>query len=155
LGGCLFQCHLDHCLQQKLVSLWTLPSSLSSASDVLLSRASMMSVALNFFLNILVGKNLTLCQAWPTTVTGVPTDTTVFVCTCHNHIEEKPRFSSMASQYIVTYSGFYIHDGTLLHSKSQYTTVKHSRQVFEHTYTSDPHGLGTLTHIEFFQQDVL
>jgi hypothetical protein len=26
--------------------------------------------------------------------------------------------------YIVTYSGFSIHDGTLLHSKSQYTTVK-------------------------------
>jgi hypothetical protein len=35
--------------------------------------------------------------------------------------------------HIVTYSGFYIHDGTLLHSKSQYTTVKHSRQLFEHT----------------------
>jgi hypothetical protein len=55
---------------------------------------------------------------------------------------------------IVTYSGS-IHDGTLLHSKSQYTTVKHSRQLFEHTYTSDPHGLGTLTPIEFFQQDLL
>jgi hypothetical protein len=27
----------------------------------------------------------------------------------------------------VTYSGFSIHDGTLLHSKSQYTTVKHSQ----------------------------
>jgi hypothetical protein len=26
---------------------------------------------------------------------------------------------------------------------SQYTTVKHSQQLFEHTYTSDPHGLGT------------
>jgi hypothetical protein len=39
--------------------------------------------------------------------------------------------------------------------KSQYTTVKHSRQLFEHTYTSDPHGLGTLTPIEFFQQDLL
>jgi hypothetical protein len=36
----------------------------------------------------------------------------------------------------------YIHDGTLLHSKSQYITVKHSRQLLEHTYTSDPHGLG-------------
>jgi hypothetical protein len=56
---------------------------------------------------------------------------------------------------IVTYSGFYIHDGTLLHSKTQYTTVKHSRQLLEHTYTSDPHGLGTLTPIEFFQQDLL
>jgi hypothetical protein len=54
-----------------------------------------------------------------------------------------------------TYSGFYIHDGTLLHSKSQYTTVKHSRQLFEHTYTSDLYGTGTLTPIEFFQQDLL
>jgi hypothetical protein len=33
----------------------------------------------------------------------------------------------------VTYSGCSIHDGTLLHSKSQYTTVKHSQQLFEHT----------------------
>jgi hypothetical protein len=56
---------------------------------------------------------------------------------------------------IVTYSGFYIHDGTLLHSKSQYTTVKDSRKLLEHTYTSDPHGLGTLTPTEFFQQDLL
>jgi hypothetical protein len=48
--------------------------------------------------------------------------------------------------YIVTYSGS-IHDGTSLHSKSQYTTVKHSQQLFEHTYTSNPHGLGTLTPI--------
>jgi hypothetical protein len=32
-----------------------------------------------------------------------------------------------AEDYTVTYSGFSIHDGTLLHSKSQYTTVKHSR----------------------------
>jgi hypothetical protein len=56
---------------------------------------------------------------------------------------------------IVTYSGFSIHDGTLLHSKSQYTTVKHSQQLFEHTYTSDLYGTGTLIPIEFFQQDVL
>jgi hypothetical protein len=48
-----------------------------------------------------------------------------------------------------------IHDGTLLLSKSQYTTVKHSQKLFEHTYTSDPHGLGTLLPIEFFQQDLL
>jgi hypothetical protein len=57
--------------------------------------------------------------------------------------------------HIVTYSGFSIHGGTLLHSKSQYTAVKHSRQLLEHTYTSDPHGLGTPTPIEFFQQDLL
>jgi hypothetical protein len=56
---------------------------------------------------------------------------------------------------IVTYSYVLFHDGTLLHSKSQYTTVKHSRKLFEHTYASDPHGLGTPTPIEFFQQDLL
>jgi hypothetical protein len=56
---------------------------------------------------------------------------------------------------IVTYSGVLFHDGTLLHSKSQYTSVKHSQKLFEHTYTSDPYGLGTLTPIEFFQQDLL
>jgi hypothetical protein len=61
----------------------------------------------------------------------------------------------MWHEYTVTYSGFSIDDGTLLHSKSKYTTVKHSRQLFEHTYTSDPHGLGTLIPIEFFQQDIL
>jgi hypothetical protein len=55
---------------------------------------------------------------------------------------------------IVTCSGFYIHDGTLLHSKSQYTTVKHSRQLFEHTYTSDLYGPGALIPIGFFQQDL-
>jgi hypothetical protein len=55
----------------------------------------------------------------------------------------------------VTYSGFSIHDGTLLYSKSKYTTVEHSRKLLEHTYTSDPHGLGTPTSIEFFQQDLL
>jgi hypothetical protein len=38
---------------------------------------------------------------------------------------------------------------------SQYTTVKHSQKLFEHTYTSNPHDLGTLTPIEFFQQDLL
>jgi hypothetical protein len=55
----------------------------------------------------------------------------------------------------ITYSACSIHDGTLLHSKSQYTTVKHSRQLLEHTYMSDLHGLGTPTPIEFFQQDLL
>jgi hypothetical protein len=54
--------------------------------------------------------------------------------------------------YTVTYSGCSIHDGTLLHSKSQYTTVKHSRKLLEHTYTSDPHGLGTLTPIDLLWQ---
>jgi hypothetical protein len=57
--------------------------------------------------------------------------------------------------HIATYSGFSIHDGTLLHSKSQYTTVKHSRKLLEHTYTSDLYGTGTVTPIEFFQQDLL
>jgi hypothetical protein len=57
--------------------------------------------------------------------------------------------------HTVTYSGFSIHDGTLLHSKSQYTTVKHSRKLLERTYTSNLYGTGTLTPIEFFQQDLL
>jgi hypothetical protein len=77
---------------------------------------------------------------------------------CYNRANATTKETSDMSQYvssIVTYSGFYTHDGTLLHSKSQYTTVKHSRKVFEHTYTSDPHGLGTLIHVEFFQQDLL
>jgi hypothetical protein len=39
--------------------------------------------------------------------------------------------------------------------KSQYTTDKHSRQLFEHTYTSDQYGPGTLSPIKFFQQDLL
>jgi hypothetical protein len=64
-------------------------------------------------------------------------------------------FCSFPTIYIVTYSGCSIHAGTLLHSKSQYTTVKHSQKLLEHTYTSDPHGLGTLTPVEFFQQDLL
>jgi hypothetical protein len=61
------------------------------------------------------------------------------------------------NNYIVTNSRVLFHDGTLLHSKCQYTTVKHSRQLLEHTYTSDSHGLGTLTPtpIEFFQRDLL
>jgi hypothetical protein len=56
---------------------------------------------------------------------------------------------------IVTYSGFSIHDGILLHSKSQYTTVKHSRKLFEHTYTSDLYSPGALIPIGLFQQDLL
>jgi hypothetical protein len=62
---------------------------------------------------------------------------------------------SVVRHYTVTYSGFSIREGTLLHSKSQYTTVKHSQQLSEHTYTSDPHGPWTLTPIEFLQQDLL
>jgi hypothetical protein len=72
------------------------------------------------------------------------------VCKKHRDLAD-----SVVCVIIVTYSGFSIHDGTLLHSESQYTTVKHSQQLFKHTYTSDPHGLGTPTPIEFFQQDLL
>jgi hypothetical protein len=64
-------------------------------------------------------------------------------------------YRSVYGKHIVTYSGCSIRHGTLLYSKSQYTTVEHSRQLLEHTYTSDPHGLGTPTPIEFFQQDLL
>jgi hypothetical protein len=55
---------------------------------------------------------------------------------------------------IVTYSGVLFTMELYCTPKGQYTTVKHSQQLFEHTYTSDPHGLGTLTPIEFFQQDL-
>jgi hypothetical protein len=71
---------------------------------------------------------------------------------CHTSVSW---WTSVPIVHTVTYSGCSIHDGTLLHSKSQYTTVKHSQQLLEHTYTSDPHSLGTLTPIEFFQQDLL
>jgi hypothetical protein len=50
---------------------------------------------------------------------------------------------------------FFIHNGSLLHSKSQYTTVKHSRKLLEHTYMSDLYGPGALIPIGFFQQDLL
>jgi hypothetical protein len=46
-----------------------------------------------------------------------------------------------------------IHDGTLLHSKSQYTTVKYSWKLFEHT--SNLYGPRALIPIGFFQQDLL
>jgi hypothetical protein len=39
-------------------------------------------------------------------------------------------------------------------SKTQHTTVKHSQQLSRHTYTSNLYGLGTLTPIEFVQQDL-
>jgi hypothetical protein len=54
-----------------------------------------------------------------------------------------------------TVLGFYFTMELYCTPKSQYTTVKHSRKLFEHTYTSDPHGLRTLTPIEFFQRDLL
>jgi hypothetical protein len=57
--------------------------------------------------------------------------------------------------YIVTYSGVLFTMELYCTPKGQYTTVKHSRQLFEHTYTSDPHGLGTLAPIEFFQHGLL
>jgi hypothetical protein len=53
----------------------------------------------------------------------------------HAHISPGGRSSETYSHPIdiinhtITYSGFSIHDGTLLHSKSQYTTVKHSQQL--------------------------
>jgi hypothetical protein len=72
-----------------------------------------------------------------------------------SHLSSSETYMDRLSKHIVTYSGFSIHDGTLLHSKSQYTTVKHSRQLLEHTYTSNPPGLRTPTPIEFFQQDLL
>jgi hypothetical protein len=47
--------------------------------------------------------------------------------------------SKPSGNYIVMNSQVLFHDGTLLHSKSQYTIVKHIRQLLEHTYRFDPH----------------
>jgi hypothetical protein len=44
-----------------------------------------------------------------------------------NHSNTSFGFENM---HIVTYSGFSIHDGTLLHSKVQYTTLDYSSQLF-------------------------
>jgi hypothetical protein len=57
--------------------------------------------------------------------------------------------------HIVTHSGVLFTMELYCTPKSQYTTVKHSQKLFEHTYTSDLYGTGTLTPIEFFQQDLL
>jgi hypothetical protein len=56
---------------------------------------------------------------------------------------------------ILTYSGVLFTMELYCTPKSQHTTVKHSRQLFEHTYTSNLSGTGILTPIEFFQQDLL
>jgi hypothetical protein len=71
---------------------------------------------------------------------------------------ESPYHSGVANGtviYIVTYSGVLFTMELYCSPKSQYTTVKHSQKLFEQTYTSDLYGLGTLTPIEFFQQDLL
>jgi hypothetical protein len=57
--------------------------------------------------------------------------------------------------HIVTYSGVLFTMELYCTPKSQHTTVKHSQQLFEHTYMSNLYGLRTLTPIEFFQQDLL
>jgi hypothetical protein len=57
--------------------------------------------------------------------------------------------------HIVTYSGVLFTMELYCTPKSQYTTVNHSQKLFEHTYTSDLYGVGTLTPIEFLQQDLL
>jgi hypothetical protein len=61
----------------------------------------------------------------------------------------EPLLRQSLSQYInlnvriVTYSGFSIHDGTLLHSKSQYTTVDYSQQL----YNTRPNSTSSLTQL--------
>jgi hypothetical protein len=57
--------------------------------------------------------------------------------------------------HIVAYSGCSISRWNFIALKVQYTTVNYSQQLSEHTYTSDLYGLGTLTPIELFQQDLL
>jgi hypothetical protein len=69
--------------------------------------------------------------------------------------EERCSLNVFCIECIVTYSSCSTRDGTSLHSKSQYTTVKHSRKLFEHTYASDLYGPGALIPIGFFQQDLL
>jgi hypothetical protein len=49
---------------------------------------------------------------------------------------------------IVTYSGVLFTMELYCAPKGQYTTVKHSQQLFEHTYTSDLTSTGTLIPIE-------
>jgi hypothetical protein len=61
----------------------------------------------------------------------------------------------MGDENIVTLSGVLFTMELYCTPKSQYTTVIHSQKLFEHTYTSDLYGLGTLTPIEFFQHDLL
>jgi hypothetical protein len=46
----------------------------------------------------------------------------------------------------VTYLGCSIHDGTLLNSKSQYTTVKHSQKAFKHASGQSIVGLSVRLH---------
>jgi hypothetical protein len=52
----------------------------------------------------------------------------------YEHIQSTENTTLESPFNIVTYSGFSIHDGSLLHSKSQYTTVKHSRKLSEHVH---------------------
>jgi hypothetical protein len=56
---------------------------------------------------------------------------------------------------IVTYSGSIFMLELYWTPKVNTLQLKRSRKLLEHTYTSDPHGTGTLTPIEFFQQDLL
>jgi hypothetical protein len=55
---------------------------------------------------------------------------------------------------IVTYSRVLFTMELCYNSKIQHTTVNYNQQLSEHTYTSNKYGLGTLTPIEFVQQDL-
>jgi hypothetical protein len=55
---------------------------------------------------------------------------------------------------IVMYSGFYSRRNFIALQEVN-TLQLNSQKLFEHTYTSNPHGLGTLTTIEFFLRDLL
>jgi hypothetical protein len=67
----------------------------------------------------------------------------------------KPVVPNLFSLSTVTYSRVLFTMELYCTPKSQHTTVKHSQQLFEHTYTSNLYGLVILTLIEFFQQDLL
>jgi hypothetical protein len=77
----------------------------------------------------------------------------VFIHNCSKHLYYLSAFFTFL--YIVTYSGVLFTMELYCTPKSQHTTVKHSQHLFKHTYTSNLYGLGKLTPIEFFQQDLL
>jgi hypothetical protein len=55
----------------------------------------------------------------------------------------------------VTYSRVLFTMDLYYNPKIQHTTVNYNQHLSEHTYTSNLYGLGTLTPIEFVQQDLL
>jgi hypothetical protein len=55
---------------------------------------------------------------------------------------------------IVTYSRVLFTMELHCNCKTQHTTIKYNQQLLDHTYTSNLYGLGTLTPVQFVQQDL-